>query len=498
MNIADAMEMENRKMKTIEQKGMYQEFPRCGKEHARTTHYCPGCGHGIVNKLVAEVCAELGLQDNTIFVDPVGCGVFTYYYWDAAHISAAHGRASAAATGACRARPDAVTIAYQGDGDLGAIGFNNAFQAANRGEKFGCIFINNSIYGMTGGQMAPTTLEGQRTQTTPFGRDSAFTGWPLHVCEVFNQLQAPVYIARVSVADTKRIMQTRLAIRKLFEIQRDHKGYAFLEILAPCPTNFGMNAIKAAEFCMKEMEKEFPLGTFRDETVAHDEVAEGAPVKPGVIASEYLAVKPVPQFKSCAELFAVPDGTEAPPAEDDCNVPERRFKFAGYGGQGILSLGICVAEAARLEKRHALWFPSYGPEQRGGSANCSVVYSGKSIGSPSVEHPDVLVCMNRPSYDRFVGDVKRGGTVIVDSSVGEVAPPPEGVRLIMVPAIELAEKFGVPKAANTMMLAALRKYKVTGLDDKSLETALCASFKKKPALIEKNRDLLKRAEATFQ
>ena len=141
-------------MATIEQKGMYAKFPRSGK-NVSFTHYCPGCGHGIINKLIAEACAEMGLQDNTIFVDPVGCGVFTYYYWDAAHISAAHGRASAAATGACRARPDAVTIAYQGDGDLGAIGFNNAFQAASRGENFGCIFVNNSLYGMTGGQMAP-------------------------------------------------------------------------------------------------------------------------------------------------------------------------------------------------------------------------------------------------------------------------------------------------------------------------------------------------------
>ena len=202
-------------MSVIEQKGMYPEFPRSGKPHARTTHYCPGCGHGIVNKLIAEACAEMGLQDDTIFVDPVGCGVFTYYYWDASHISAAHGRASAAATGACRARPDAVTIAYQGDGDLGAIGFNNAFQAASRGERFGCIFINNSLYGMTGGQMAPTTLEGEKTTTTPFGRDPSLTGHPLHVCEVFNQLQAPVYIARVSVADTRRIMQCKQAIRSL-------------------------------------------------------------------------------------------------------------------------------------------------------------------------------------------------------------------------------------------------------------------------------------------
>ena len=462
-------------MATIEQKGMYKVFPRSGK-NVSFTHYCPGCGHGIINKLIAEACAELGLQDRTIFVDPVGCGVFTYYYWDAAHISAAHGRASAAATGACRARPDAVTIAYQGDGDLGAIGFNNAFQAASRGEKFGCIFVNNSLYGMTGGQMAPTTLDGETTTTTPFGRDPALTGHPLHVCEVFAQLKAPVYIARVSVADTRRIMQAKQAIRKVFEIQRDGKGYAMLEILAPCPTNFKMNAQDAAAFCMNEMEKEFPLGVFRDET-----------------GREALSVRPIPQVASCSELFAEKDAV--PAAETDASFAERRFKFAGYGGQGILSLGLTVAEAARLERRHTLWFPSYGPEQRGGSANCSVVVSGTPIGSPTVEHPDVLVCMNQPAYERFVGDVKSGGTVIVDETVPVKVRPPEGVRLIVWPAIKMAEEFGVPKAANTMMLAALKKFKCTGLSDESLERALVASFKKKPALGEKNRELLRLAES---
>ena len=476
-------------MKTIEQKGMYQKFPRSGKD-TRVTHYCAGCGHGIVNKLVAECCAEMGLQDKTIFVDPVGCGVFTYYYWDAAHISAAHGRASAAATGVCRARPDAVTIAYQGDGDLGAIGFNNAFQAASRGEKFGCIFVNNSLYGMTGGQMAPTTLEGETTTTTPFGRDPALTGHPLHVCEVFAQLQAPVYIARVSVADTRRIMQAKQAIRKVFEIERDRKGYALLEILAPCPTNFKMPPDKAAAFCMNEMEKEFPLGVFRDATKDRPDAAVG---QTDESVSQLLAVRPVPQVASCHDLFLEKDA--APAALDDPSFAERRFKFAGYGGQGILSLGLCVAEAARLERRHTLWFPSYGPEQRGGSANCSVVVSGTPIGSPTVEHPDVLVCMNQPAYERFVGDVKKGGVVIVDETVPVNVQPPEGVRLVRWPAIRMAEEFGVPKAANTMMLAALKKFALTGLSDESLESSLVASFKKKPALGEKNRELLRQAEA---
>ena len=461
-------------MKTIEQKGMYKSFPRSGKD-VSFTHYCPGCGHGIINKLIAEACAEMGLQDETIFVDPVGCGVFTYYYWDAAHISAAHGRASAVATGTCRARPNAVTIAYQGDGDLGAIGFNNAFQAASRGEKFGCIFVNNSLYGMTGGQMAPTTLAGESTTTTPFGRDPALTGYPLHVCEVFSQLKAPVYIARVSVADTRRIMQAKQAIRKVFEIQRAKKGYAILEILAPCPTNFKMDPAAAADFCINEMEKEFPLGVFRDET-----------------ERENPAPAAIPQAESCAALFAEKDALE--PACDDDAFAERRFKFAGYGGQGILSLGLCIAEAARLERRHTLWFPSYGPEQRGGSANCSVVVSGKPIGSPTVEHPDVLVCMNRPAYERFVGDMREGGIVIVDETVPILVEPPKGVKLVVWPAIRMAEEFGVPKAANTMMLAAMKKLGCTGLKGESLEESLVASFKKKPALGEKNRELLREAE----
>ena len=475
-------------MKVVEQKGMYQRFPRSGKD-TRVTHYCPGCGHGIVNKLIAECCAEMGLQDETIFVDPVGCGVFTYYYWDAAHVSAAHGRASAAATGVCRARPDAVTIAYQGDGDLGAIGFNNAFQAASRGEGFGCIFINNSLYGMTGGQMAPTTLEGEKTTTTPFGRDPALTGHPLHVCEVFSQLQAPVYIARVSVADTKRIMQTKAAIKRVFEIQRAHKGYALLEILAPCPTNLRMDAQKAAAFCMNEMEREFPLGTFRDVEKGVG-VAEAA----AAVESPVLQVKPVPQVATCAELFA--EKNAVPPAVDDPAVPERRFKFAGYGGQGVLSLGLTVAEAARLERRHTLWFPSYGPEQRGGSANCSVVVSGTPIGSPAVDHPDVLVCMNQPAYERFVDDMLPGSMIIVDATVPITKQPPEGVRLVQWPALKMAEDFGVPKAANTMMLAALKKFGCTGLSGDNLEAALVASFAKKPELGVKNRELLRKAEAT--
>ena len=459
--------------------GMYETFVRSGKQ-TRATHYCAGCGHGIIHKLITEAMVELGLQDRTIIVNPIGCGVFGYYYWDCGNVGAAHGRAPAIGTAINRVRRDAVVISYQGDGDLGAIGFNNTFQAASRGEHMAVFFVNNAIYGMTGGQMAPTTLEGMKTTTSPFGRDPLTAGYPLHACEVLSQLKAPVYIERVSVADSKRIMQAKRAVRKALELQRDGKGYAFVEFISPCPTNMGVDSIKAALFCMEEMEKEFPLGCLRD------------------ACATAVPRAPVPAAPSVAEYFSHSEQHQAPAAEIDETARELRLKFTGFGGQGILSLGICVAEAARLEKRFATWFPSYGPEQRGGSAACSVVISGRPIGAPAVDRPDVLMCMNQPSYERFVKDVRPGGTVIVDATVPLTAEAPKGVRVVSMPAIDLAIKMGVPKAANTMMLAALARLGVTGLKNEHLLTALDVSFKNKPALVEKNRLLLNEAEAWME
>jgi len=459
--------------------GMYDVFSRSGKQ-TRATHYCAGCGHGIIHKLITEAMVELGIQDRTVIVNPIGCAVFGYYYWDCGNVGAAHGRAPAIGTAINRTRRDAVVISYQGDGDLGAIGFNNTFQAASRGEHMAVFFVNNAIYGMTGGQMAPTTLVGMKTTTSPFGRDPLTAGYPLHVCEVLNQLKAPVYIERVSVADTKRIMQAKRAVRKALEIQRDGKGYAFVELISPCPTNLGIDPLKAAAFCADEMEKEYPLGCVRDESAT-------AGLRP-----------PVPVTPTVEAFFEASEQHQAPMAEIDEKARELRLKFTGFGGQGILSLGVCVAEAARLEKRFATWFPSYGPEQRGGSAACSVVISGKPIGSPSVDHPDVLVCMNQPSYERFVRDVRPGSTVIVDATVPLMEKVPDGVRVVPMPAIDLSIKMGVPKAANTMMLAALMKLGVTGLKNEHLLSALDASFKKKPALVEKNRLLLDEAQAWME
>lgn len=452
--------------------GFYQHFLRKDGSKTKSTHYCAGCGHGIIHKLIAEALADFGLQDDTVFVSPVGCGAFCYYYFDCGNVAAPHGRASAVATGVSRALPGKVVIAYQGDGDLGAIGFNNAFQAANRGENFVCFFINNAIYGMTGGQMAPTSLPGQKTATSPMGRDVAKDGYPLKVCEVFNQLEAPIFIERVSVADTKRIMKARKAIRKAIEIQRDAKGYAFVEILSPCPTNMKISAVEAAKFTIESMEKFYPLGNFRDRSDEPTLLPQDIPIK---------------------DLAQLIGGNETEPVDGSTFV-EKGFKFSGFGGQGILSLGLVLANAGSNAGKNVSWFPSYGPEQRGGTASCSVVLSGKEIGSPTVDKPDVLVAMNQPSLEKFAPTVKEGGVIIYDSAVPVEFELPRGVRVYAFPAAALAAENGVPKAANTALLGAMFALDLFGLSEDAVVGALQESFAAKPKLIPKNMAIFEAAK----
>jgi len=452
-------------------KGFYETFDR-KEPGTRATHYCPGCGHGIIHKLIAEAIVDLGIQDRTVFVSPVGCASFCFHYFDCGNVAGPHGRASAVATGVARALPGKVVIAYQGDGDLGAIGFNNAFQAANRGEHMACFFVNNSLYAMTGGQMAPTTMIGQRTTTTPFGRDPVKEGYPLKVCEVLDQLQAPVFIERVSVADTKRIMQARRAVRKALEVQRDGKGYAFVEFLSPCPTNWHMDPVASAQFVTEQMEKVFPLGNLRDRS------AEPAPVPISIPRAT------VPQLMEV--------GREGVSAKADPSFKERRLKFSGFGGQGVLSLGLVVAEAAGAAGRFVSWLPSYGPEQRGGYASCSVVISGKEVGSPTVDAPDVLVAMSQQAVDRFASTVVDGGTVVYEASLS--APKVrEGVRTIAFPASRIAAESGTPKAANTALLGALTALGLHGVPEDKVLEALDASFSAKPALVQRNRKVYEAA-----
>jgi len=227
------------------------------------THYCPGCTHGTIHRMVGEVLEELNLLDKTVGVAPVGCAVFAYNYINCDFLEAAHGRAPAYATGIKRARPDLMAFTYQGDGDLASIGIAEIIHAANRGEKFTTIFVNNAIYGMTGGQMAPTTLPNQVTSTSPAGRDVEQAGYPIRMAELLATLQTPSYIARVSVHDPQHIVQTKKAIKKAFKYQADNVCFSLVEVVSNCPTNWGQTPKESIDWLEKNMLEYFELGEFK-------------------------------------------------------------------------------------------------------------------------------------------------------------------------------------------------------------------------------------------
>jgi len=229
-------------------------------------HYCPGCTHGIVHRLVAEVLDELGIEGSTIGVAPVGCAVFAYNYFNCDMQEAAHGRAPAVATGIKRVHPDKVVFTYQGDGDLAAIGTAETVHAAARGENITIIFINNAIYGMTGGQMAPTTLPGQVTQTSPYGRDTNTQGFPLRVSEMLATTSGAAYIERVSVDCVKNVNRAKKAIKKAFQTQLDKKGFSMIEVLSACPTNWGLSPQESIKWLQENMIPYYPLGVYCDRT----------------------------------------------------------------------------------------------------------------------------------------------------------------------------------------------------------------------------------------
>ena len=227
-------------------------------------HYCPGCTHGIIHRLVAEVLEELGVGDTAIGIAPVGCAVFAYNYFNCDMMEAAHGRAPAIATGVKRSLPDSVVFTYQGDGDLAAIGTAETVHSATRGENITIIFVNNAIYGMTGGQMAPTSLPGQITTTSPYGRDTAHCGFPVKMSEMLAQLDGPAYIERVSVHDVPHVVAAKKAIRKAFEAQIAGKGFSMVEVLSTCPTNWGLTPQEALKWLKENMIPQFPLGVYKE------------------------------------------------------------------------------------------------------------------------------------------------------------------------------------------------------------------------------------------
>ena len=402
------------------------------------THYCPGCGHGVAHKLIAEALEELGLQDRTIFVSPVGCSVFAYYYFDVGNVQVAHGRAPAAATGLKRACPDKIVVSYQGDGDLAAIGTAEIIHAANRGERITCFFVNNAIYGMTGGQMAPTTLVGQKSTTSPWGRRPGNEGFPVHMSELLATLEAPVYIERVALSDNKNIMRARRAVRKALELQRDGAGFSFVEILSPCPTIWNMDPVDARRWVAEKMIPAFPLNVFRDKK-----------------AAEVTSVNP--PHKTVAEVVGVTEKNASPIVGNKRphHAPHLTVKIAGFGGQGVLLLGQLLAEMGMREGLEVSWLPSYGPEMRSGSAHCHVCLSQQRVGSPLVSRPDVLIAMNEISLRKFAPNVAAGGLILYNQDhLPENFAVPQA-RVICLPAVETADTLGATKAANIVMLGAL-------------------------------------------
>jgi 2-oxoisovalerate ferredoxin oxidoreductase beta subunit len=403
------------------------------------THYCPGCGHGVAHKLVGEALEELGLQNDTIIVSPVGCSVFAYYYFDVGNVQAAHGRAPAVATALKRSNPGKIVISYQGDGDLAAIGTAEIIHAANRGEKIAVFFINNAIYGMTGGQLAPTTLVGQTSTTTPWGRRANNEGLPLHICELISQLEMPVYVERVALNDNKNIMKARKAVRKALELQKEQAGFTLVEILSPCPTIWKKDPVKAKQFITEKMIPIFPLGVYRDKK---PEIVEATVPQHSV--AETLGIKAEADGRTATDKAAAKHQTKALSA-----------KIAGFGGQGVLLLGQIMAEMGMREGMEVSWLPSYGPEMRSGSAHCHVCLDHERIGSPVISHPDVLIAMNEISLRKFGPEVEPSGVILYNrNELPEHFTAPQA-HVICIPASEIADLLGSAKVTNIVMLGAL-------------------------------------------
>jgi 2-oxoglutarate ferredoxin oxidoreductase subunit beta len=258
-------------MKTTEGTHMTKQvFKRPEPLKDKIFHYCPGCGHSIIHRLVAEVLGELGIREKTIGVPPAGCAVLAYNYLDVDMGEAPHGRAVAVATGIKRARPDLVVFTYQGDGDIAAIGTAETIHAANRGERLTVVFVNNGCYGMTGGQMAPTTLLGQTTTTTPGGRVALRDGYPLDLSQMLAVAAGSVYIERTSVTSPKNVIRTKKALKKAFQVQLDDLGFSLVEILSPCPTNWKLSPAEACKWVEEEVEQSYPLKVIKDTTQGHN------------------------------------------------------------------------------------------------------------------------------------------------------------------------------------------------------------------------------------
>ena len=443
----------------------YDRFERKGGDTEVTT-YCPGCSHGVLHKMIAEAIDDFKIADRTILISPIGCAVFMYYYMDVGNILAAHGRAPAVATGIKRVKPGSIVISYQGDGDLAAIGGNEILHTANRGEAVTVIFVNNGIYGMTGGQMAPTTPLGQKTTTSPRGRSFAVEGPPLRVCELLATLDGPAYIERVALTDAKHHMAARKAIRKAIKNQIDGRGFSLVEVLSTCPSGWKVSPREAIHWVEKNMMPVFPLQVFRDIDRSND-------IRP-------LTVQAPPPVGPTVEETA----PSAKIAETDEKFEEVSLIISGFGGQGVLFSGIILAEGAVREGLETTWIPSYGPEMRGGTAHCHLRLSRSRIASPMITKPSAVIAFNQPSIEKFASAIVPGGLLVVNSSLVTDLPDRNDIKIVKVPAYEAAAAVDNPKGANMVLIGAY--IEVSGsVSAESIHTAFVESGIK-PQMVESN------------
>jgi 2-oxoisovalerate ferredoxin oxidoreductase beta subunit len=408
------------------------------------THYCPGCGHGLAHKFLAEAIEELGVQDRTVAISPVGCAVFLYYYLDVGNTQAAHGRAPAVALGHKMAHPESIVVSYQGDGDLASIGLAEILQVAQMGLPITVVFVNNAIYGMTGGQMAPTTLMHQRTTTTPQGR-GRLEGEPLRMAETIAQLDGPVYVERVALYDAKQRTRAKKAIVKALRLQVENRGFAFVEVLSECPTHLHVTPQEAEAWVRDEMEPVFPLGVKKDTSAT---------------AEPWFAL-PEPSFDP-RRLVEVLGADRQPPDRLAAGFPTHldprdvAVKLAGAGGDGAQTLAMLTAKMAIAEGFDATYIPSYGPESRGGTSYADVHVATEEVLSPACPSPHVLVAFNEPSLEKFGPTVRPGGLVLYDSAMAPEPPRLAGRTVLGLPFGEIARDLGALRVKNMVAWGAFQ------------------------------------------
>ena len=449
------------------------------KDHS--THYCPGCGHGLVHKYLGEAIDRLGLQDRTVAVSPVGCAVFMYYYLDVGNTQAAHGRAPAVAIGHKMANPDSIVVSYQGDGDLASIGLAEILQAAQMGVPISVVFVNNAIYGMTGGQMAPTTLMGQRTTTCPEGRERIM-GEPLKMAETIAQLDGPVYVERVALYDPKQRKRAAKAIEKGLRLQAEGRGFSLVEVLSECPTHLKMDPSDAESWVRDVMTEVFPLGVLKDTETE----PWFAPGEPSFDPREVATV--VGGTAETAAKFL-----ERPVLPEGLDAKDLSLKFAGAGGDGAQTIASLTCKTAINEGFDSTYIPSYGPESRGGTSYADIHVATEEVLDPASPQPHVLIAFNPQSLEKFGPRVRRGGIALYDRTVIEQPPTLDPtVRMVGVPCTRIAMDLGEARAKNMVALGAFQA--ATGLFPE--ESLLCALRKaiKSPELLALNETAFRKGQ----